>query len=251
MSFSRFQGRACLKVRPLVAGGGGIHEMSSTEPGLGEANGGLSESLVTVLAPTSAASEAYRIVKARLLYALRDAPMKVIVVTSPCAREGKSTTCANLAVVLAQAGKNTLVMDCDLRNPVMHKFFGVPNLYGVVDALVYEDDLPGDWWQKPMPRLKVATVGLVPPDPTELVGSRRFADLLRDAREMFDYVLIDAPPVGPLSDWTILATQADGVLLVLDAHNTRRNALREAVRSLESVGARILGTVTNKMKGDG
>jgi Mrp family chromosome partitioning ATPase len=68
---------------------------------------------------------------------------------------------------------------------------------------------------------------------------------------MFDYVLIDAPPVGPLSDWTILATQADGVLLVLDAHNTRRNALREAVRSLESVGARILGTVTNKMKGDG
>ena len=98
-------------------------------------NGDLSDSLVTVLDPPSAASEAYRTVRTSLLYSQVDTLPKVIVITSPGLKEGKSTICANLGVVLAQAGKNTLVMDCDLRKPAIHKILGIRNFYGVVDAL--------------------------------------------------------------------------------------------------------------------
>ena len=147
-----------------------------------EANGDRSEGLVTVLNPNSAASEADRTVRTSLLYSQVDAPPKVIVITSPGNQEGKSTICANLGVVLAQAGKNTLVMDCDLRKPAMHKIFGMRNHYGVVDAVGDEVKLPKTWWQEPVPGLKVATAGAVPPNPAELLGSKRFAQLLAQAR---------------------------------------------------------------------
>lgn len=212
-------------------------------------DGDLSDRLVTVLDPASVASEAYRTLRTSLLYALVDAPPKVVVVTSPGSAEGKSTTCANLAVVLAQAGKSTLVIDCDLRKPSMHKIFGLRNFVGVVDALAKELDLRG-LWHEPLPNLKVVTTGPIPPNPAELVGSRRFAQILVRMREEFDYVIIDSPPVGLVSDPMVLATQGDGVLLVLDAQHTRKGTLRQAVRSLESVGAKILGTVMNNAQAE-
>lgn len=95
----------------------------------------LSGRLVTLIGPTSVAAEAYRTLRANLLYALVDNPPKVIVMTSPGPQEGKSTTCANLGVVLAQADKRTLIIDCDLRKPVVHKVFGMRNIHGVVDVL--------------------------------------------------------------------------------------------------------------------
>lgn len=204
---------------------------------------------MTLLDPASVASEAYRTLRTSLLYALVDAPPKVVVVTSPGSAEGKSTTCANLAVVLAQAGKSTLVIDCDLRKPSMHKIFGLRNFAGVVDALARELDLR-EIWHEPLPNLKVVTTGSIPPNPAELVGSRRFAQVLGRMREEFDYVIIDSPPVGLVSDPMVLATQGDGVLLVLDAQHTRKGSLRQAVRSLESVGAKILGTVMNNAKAE-
>src|SRR5215217_2944900 len=209
--------------------------------------------LVTALDPTSAAAEAYRTLRTNLLYgAFLDEPAKVIVLTSPGPGEGKSTTCANLGVVLAQAGKNTLILDCDFRKPVLHRLFGVRNVRGVVDALAGERKLQENW-KEPMEGLKVVTVGPVPPNPTELLGTRRFSELLASLREEFDYVLIDAPPVGMVSDPAILATQGDGVLLVSDAQNTRKGSVRQAMRSLEAVGAPVLGTVMNNVevpKGD-
>jgi len=207
-------------------------------------DGDLSDRLVTLLDPSSVASEAYRTLRTSLLYAVVDAPPKVVVVTSPGGAEGKSTTCANLAVVLAQAGKSTLVIDCDLRKPSMHKIFGLRNFTGVVDALARELDLR-EIWHEPLANLKVVTTGPIPPNPAELVGSRRFAQILGRMREEFDYVILDSPPVGLVSDPMVLSTQGDGVLLVLDSQHTRRNSLRQAVRSLESVGAKILGTVMN------
>jgi capsular exopolysaccharide synthesis family protein len=209
--------------------------------------------LVTALDPTSAAAEAYRTLRTNLLYgAFLDEPAKVIVLTSPGPGEGKSTTCANLGVVLAQAGKNTLILDCDFRKPVIHRLFGFRNVRGVVDALVGERKLQENW-KEPMEGLKVVTVGPIPPNPTELLGTRRFSELLASLREEFDYVLIDAPPVGMVSDPAILATQGDGVLLISDAQNTRKGAVRHAMRSLEAVGAPVLGTVMNNVevpKGD-
>jgi capsular exopolysaccharide synthesis family protein len=203
--------------------------------------------LVTILDPTSAASEAYRTLRTNLLYGLGDTPPKVIVLASPDPGKGKSTTCANLGVVLAQAGKSTLILDCDLRRPVIHRFFGLRNLHGVTDVLVGERSLQ-QVWHEPVEGLRVAPVGSVPPNPTEILGSRRFSEFLTSVREEFDYVLIDTPPMGSVSDSVILATQGDGVLLVLDAQNTRKRSVRQAMRTLNAVGANVLGTVMNNFK---
>ena len=203
--------------------------------------------LITLADPAGAGSEDYRALRTSLLYGFVDEPPKVVVVTSPGPQEGKSTTCANLGVVLAQAGKNTLVLDCDFRRPSIHKVFGLRNLYGAVNVLGGDSEMR-DVWHEPLPGLKVVTVGTIPNSPAELVGSKRFAGLVEEARREFDYVLLDAPPTGAVSDPAILATQGDGALLVLDAQKTRKRSLRKARRDLEAVGAKVLGTVMNKVK---
>ena len=208
--------------------------------------------LVTMLDARSVASEAYRTLRTNLLYALVDNPPKIIVLTSPGPSEGKSTTCANLGVVLAEAGKKVLIIDCDLRKPVIHKFFGLRNLHGIVDVMIGARELPGVW-AEPVAGMKVVPAGPLPPNPTELLGTRRWSELIANLREEFDYILIDAPPVGPVSDPAILATQADGVLLIVDAQKTRKGSVRQAMRSLVSVRANVLGTVMNNVepsKGD-
>ena len=205
-----------------------------------------SHRLVVTTDPNSAAAEAYRTLRTNLLYSFVDTPPKVIVFTSAGAREGKSTTCANLAVVMAQAGKSTLLMDCDYRKPVIHKIFGLHNMRGMTDVLAGERSLEEVSYE-PQNELKVLTVGPVPPNPAELLGSKRFADFLAKVRQEFDYVLVDAAPVGLVSDPAILASQGDGVVLVLDAEHTRKGAFRGAMRSLEAVGANMLGTVMNNV----
>jgi capsular exopolysaccharide synthesis family protein len=225
---------------------------SLPEKGVQKATDGrdLSESLITAWDPTDAASEAYRRLRTNLLYAFVDAPPNVIMVTSPGSAEGKSTVCANLGVVLAQVGKNTLIVDCDLRRPTMREIFGLPGNNGLVNVLVGERALQ-DVYQEPLPdvELKVLTAGVLPPNPAELLDSRRFSELLATVRAEFDYVLVDSSPVGMVSDPIILATQVDGVLLTLDAHKTRRGDVRRAMRGLRTVGANVLGTVMNRVIG--
>ena len=203
---------------------------------------------IAILDPANVASEAYRTLRTNLLYSRVDTPQKkVIVLTSAGPHEGKSTTCANLAVVLAQAGKDTLLVDCDLRKPIIHRMFGLSNVWGMVSILMGERDLQQTCTEV-LSGLKVVTTGPIPPDPSELLGSQRFAEFLADVRERFDYVLIDSPPVRAVSDPVILAAQADGVLLVLDAQATRKASFGQAKRSLEAVGATVLGTVMNNVK---
>lgn len=209
----------------------------------------LSGRLVTIMEPTSTAAEAYRTLRTNLFYAITDAPPRVVALTSAGPREGKSTTCANLGVVLAQADKSILIVDCDFRKPVVHKIFGLRNLRGVVNVLAGEHALQ-EIWQEPLSGLKVATVGPLPPNPAELLSSSRFAQFIEQVRREFDYVLIDAPPVELVSDSAILATQSDGVLFVVDAQKTRKRAVRQSMRSLGAVGATVLGTVMNNAKGD-
>jgi capsular exopolysaccharide synthesis family protein len=206
----------------------------------------LQERLAMVLDPTSPSAEAYRTLRTNLMYALVDAPPKTLVLTSPGSREGKSTTCANLGVALAQANKKVLLLDCDLRKPVVHKTFGVRNLGGLVNVLVKEVELQ-EVWREPLPNLNVVPAGPPPLNPSELLSSKTFAELLARVRREFDYVLMDAPPVAAVSDATVLATHADGVLLVFDAQRTRKVALRRTVSRLETVGARMLGTIMNNV----
>jgi capsular exopolysaccharide synthesis family protein len=203
--------------------------------------------VVSLVDPAGAASEAYRAMRTSLFYSRLDTPPKVILIASFGREEGKSTVCANLGVVLAQAGKDVLILDCDFRRPAMHEVFGLPRSRGIVNVLAGDHALEAAY-QEVLPGLKVLTAGPLPPSPAELLLSHRLADLLVVARERFDYVLVDSPPIKLFSDASVLAAQADGVLLTLDAQKTRKGDLRRAVRTLNAVGANVLGTVMNKAK---
>lgn len=209
-------------------------------------NGDYSARLAPALNPNGVVAEAYRTLRTHLLYSYMEKSSKVLVLTSPGPGEGKSTTCANLGVVLAQAGKDTLIVDCDLRKPEIHKFFALRNMWGIGDILAGRQSLQSVL-EEPYPGLKVMPGGSRPPNPTELLQSKRFTQSLEQMRQEFDYVLIDSPPVGFVSDPTILAMQADGVLLVLDAQHTRKASVRRSIRSMQAVGVNVIGTVMNNV----
>jgi receptor protein-tyrosine kinase len=208
------------------------------------------ERLLTILDPDSVTAEGYRTLRTNLLHAAVGNPAKVIVITSFAGGEGKSMTCANLAVALAQVGKYTLALDCDFRKPQLHRYFGLRNLQGTVDLVAGERSLQ-EVAEEPLEGLKVVSVGPIPPNPADLLDSERFAKFLTDMREVFDYVLIDTPPLAMFSDPVILAAQSDGVLLVIDAQNTRKVSVGQCMRSLQTVGANVLGTVMNNVEASG
>ena len=222
---------------------------SDKRSGQGE-DGDFAEHLVMLHNSTSVAAEAYRTLRTNLLYGFGDNPPKTIVLTSPGPREGKSTTCANLGVVLAQAGKKTLIVDCDLRKPVMHKAFQLRNVWGLVDLLAGEYELQRVL-QQATSNLFVLSAGPPLQNPGEVLSSKSFATFLSRVREEFEYVLIDSTPVQLVADPAILAPQSDGVLLVLDAENRRKRAVRQSMRALEVVRANIIGTVINKLQAEG
>ena len=201
--------------------------------------------LVTISDPTGAAAESHRSLRTNLSYAAHSA--QAIVITSPGPADGKSTICANLGVALAQADKSTLIVDCDFRNPAMHKIFGVHNVHGLEDVLREERSLQ-EVWQEPLPGLKVLPVGAIPPDPAKLIDSKRFADFIDSSRRDFDYILIDAAPMELVSDPVVIATHVDGVLLVIDVQRTDKKSVRQAVHSMQAVGVNVLGTVMNRGK---
>jgi capsular exopolysaccharide synthesis family protein len=205
---------------------------------------GFPKELVTILDPAGVASEAYRILRTNLFYAQVDSPPKVIVLTSAGPGEGTTTTVANLGVTLAQAGKNTLILDCDLRNSRLHRMFGARNTKGLVDILIGTDNVQ-EVWQEPVSGLKLISTGPPPPYPAELLSSQRLVRFLDETRRVFDYVLVDTPPVG-VSESAVLAANGDAVLLILDPQRTRKGSLRRALHSLQGVGANVLGTLMNK-----
>ena len=203
--------------------------------------------MIALSGPGSAASEAYRALRTNLLYPSAGDPPTVIVVSSSKPGEGKSTICANLAVALAQAEKDVLLVDGVLWKPMLHEFFTLPNTRGLVSVLMKQCSIE-DAWYEPMPKLKVLTAGPEPHDSTDLLGSERFALFMHRVRVSFDFVLVDAPPVDLVSDTAMLAAHSDGVLLVIDAKKTPKSSVRQSVRSLETVGVDVLGTVMTNYK---
>ena len=208
-----------------------------------EQRNGFSGGLVAAREPAGVASEAYRVLRTKLLYPLAGSPPKVIVLTSADRREGRTTTAANLGATLAQAGNKVLVVDCDLRNPALHRMLGLKNTRGLANILLGEQRAQ-EVWQEPIPGLKLISAGPLPPDPTDLLSSRRLTQLLEEMRQEFDYVLVDTPPVGP-ADSFVLTAHADAVLLIVHSERTRKEALQQALRDLQSVEANVLGTVVN------
>jgi capsular exopolysaccharide synthesis family protein len=204
----------------------------------------LTEHLIVVSDPYNAAAESYRTLRTNLLHTSVEDSLRVILVTSPGRGEGKTHTCANLSVALTQAGKNTLAVDCDLRSPNLHRYFGLDNVQGIVDVLMGKRN-PQEVWEESVNGLKVLSTGPILIDPTELLYSWRFSEFIASVQEEFDYVVLDSPAVGIVSDPLILATQSDGVLLVLDAQNTPKVAVWRSARSLKTVRAPVIGTVVN------
>ena len=210
-----------------------------------------SESLVTLTNPRSPVSEAYRTLRTNLEFSSLDKPIKTMVVTSPGLGEGKSTTLANLAVTLAQAEKEVILVDCDLRRPSQHEIFGLSNGVGLT-TMVMDDGA-----MKDPPLLDTGVAGLrllpsgpLPPNPSELVGSRRMAEIISVLGERSDIALFDAPPVVAVTDAAVLASRVDGVLLVIKAGATKRDHAQRAKALLEKVNAHLLGVVLNNIKMD-
>lgn len=208
------------------------------------------QKLVTLSDPRSPAAEAYRSLRTNLEFSSLDEPLRTMVVTSPAPEAGKSTTLANLAVTLAQAGRQVILVDCDLRRPSLHEIFGISNSTGLTSVILDDTTSALPLRETGVAGLRLLTSGPLPPNPAELLGSRRMADLIRSLCEQADMVLFDAPPVIAVTDAAILASQVDGVLLVLKAGVTRREHAQRARAALDKVNARLVGTVLNNVKLD-
>ena len=225
--------------------------------------------LIALTEPRSPITEAYRELRTNLQFSALDLPLKTILVTSASPCEGKSITAANLAIVMAQGGYSVLLVDADLRRPVLHKLFNLNNGRGLTTWLVGSEtrlnELPGlgsGWMQNSgalsedlktfsqatrIAGLRVITSGGLPPNPSEVLGSERMRQFLNEAQHAFDVVIIDSPPCGAVTDPVVLSQVVDGVLLVLDAHSTVRQAARRASENLRNVNARLVGMVINRL----
>ncbi len=207
--------------------------------------------LVTLTQPRSAAAEAYRTLRTSLEFSSLDHPLTTLVVTSATSDEGKSTTLANLGVALAQAGRRVAVVDADLRRPSLHTLFGLPNTAGLTSMLLDEAQMAQPPFQAgPTPGLRVLTSGPLPPNPAELLASRRIEAILQRLREEADMVLFDAPPLMAVSDAAVLAARVDGVILVVQAEKTKREHVQRAKAQLERVHAHLVGAVLTDVKPD-
>ena len=195
--------------------------------------------------PRSQAAEMCRAIRTNLLFMSPDKPFRTVVVSSAGPSEGKSTVVINLGMVMAQTGSRVLLMDTDMRRPRLHKAFGVPDDRGVSSLVVGEGTLEGAIKSTDVPNLFVLPCGPLPPNPAELLHTRAFSELLGKLRERFDCVLLDSPPLGPVSDALVLSKQTDGILLVLKAGTTHREQAKRAIRSLRDVKARVIGALLN------
>lgn len=203
-------------------------------------------SLITHEQTKSPISEAYRTLRTNVQFTSVDSKTKKIMITSSGPREGKSTTVANLAVSIAQAGKSVLVIDADLRNPSQHKLFQIGNSEGLSSFLIQDQDERSFIKETIVPGVKVLTGGPIPPNPAELVGSQRMKRLIKEVSEQFDVVLIDTPPIIAVTDAAILAQEVDGVILVIASGEVNKEYAQRAKEQLDIVGAKILGAVINK-----
>ncbi|MDT4986659.1 MAG: tyrosine-protein kinase [Micromonosporaceae bacterium] len=195
--------------------------------------------------PYAPRAEAFRKIRTGLQFVDVDTAHKVVLITSSVAGEGKTTTACNLAITIAQSGKRVLLIDADLRRPRAARYLGLPGGVGLTSVLVGTaglDDAVQGWGDDLM---SVLASGPIPPNPSEILGSRHMRELLDRLRDTYDLVLIDAPPVLPVTDAATTAAACDGVVVVVRHGVTRREELTATVAALRTVDAKLLGTVLN------
>lgn len=161
--------------------------------------------------------------------------------------EGKSTTAANLAIVYAQSDKKVLLIDGDLRKPTMHKTFNLSNRWGLTSLLTGKVTINEVIRETQIDNLEVLAAGPIPPNPSEILSSKKMEDLLEELKGKYDMIIMDTPPVLAVTDAQILSTKCDGVVLVLTSGRVKRDFAIKAKANLDHVNARILGVVLNNV----
>lgn len=195
--------------------------------------------------PSSLMAEAYRSIRTSLLLSSSGRPPKTVVVTSAMPSEGKTATAINLAISLTQTGSKVVLIDADMRKPRIHSVFSIGNSVGLSAFLTGTSNLKEAIYETPVPGLMIIPCGVTPPNPGELILSTGFRKMLETLAEYFEYIVLDSPPVGNVSDARILAVTADSTILVIKAFSTSRNHAREAVAHLTNAHARVGGVVLN------
>lgn len=207
--------------------------------------------LLTQTGQQSPRAESFRQLRTNLQFANVSGGAKTVVVTSSIPGEGKSTTATNLAIALAQAGQSVCLVDADLRRPMINEYLGLDRSVGLTTALVGAADvntLLQHWGDDD---LYILASGQIPPNPSELLGSQEMVDLIGRLEIAFDTVVIDAPPLLPVTDAAVLSRHVGGVVLVASAQRVRRNELEKSLSALEMVGSNILGVVLNRLPAKG
>ena len=204
--------------------------------------------MITYHDTKSLISEAYRNLRTSILLSSGAGhPPKVLLVTSSQRGEGKTTTAANIAVTLAQTGDRVVLLDCDIRNPRVHRIMEMSNQAGMSTFLSGNSELSGLIQETKIPNLFVITAGPIPPNPAELLGSARMKQALVLLAESFDHIVIDSPPVLAVTDARILAPLVDGVILVIKGGETPKEAVQRTKRLLQEVHGHLIGTLLNNV----
>lgn len=197
--------------------------------------------------PKSPVSEAYRSIRTNIEFSNVDEDIKVIMVTSSKQNEGKSTVISNLAVSFASLeDKKVLIIDCDLRNPTVHRTFGISNIYGMTDILLGYKTFEECVGSIVSSNLDILTTGKIAPNPSEILGSSRMREFINSIRDSYDYIFIDTPPIGIVTDAGVMSSFVDGTVLVIASKETDIEMVKIAKERLNQVNAKILGCVLNK-----
>lgn len=206
--------------------------------------------LVTATNPKAPISEAYRTLRTNVQFSAIDEQIKILMVASAQSGEGKTTTVSNLAVTYAQEGRRVLLIDTDLRKPSIHQVFRVSNHAGLSSVLAGQYVVQEIIHKTSIYNLDVLSSGPIPPNPSEMLGSKKMSSLLEELRGIYDIILFDTPPVLVVTDAMILSSLCDGVIMVVSSGKVKKENVKKAKARLEHVNARLLGVVFNNLQLD-
>lgn len=201
-------------------------------------------SLIAHQSPKSIMAEAYRTLRTNIIFSFQGRFKKSLLITSAVSGEGKTSTLINLGITIAQSDQKVLLIDSDLRQPALHRIFKLDKSPGLTTALKGELPLEASVRASQIPNLSLLTSGDLPPNPSELLGSS-MRNLLGKAKEKFDIILLDSPPVITVTDAVVLATIVDAVILIVQTYGPVREMVQEAISRLNNVNANILGVAIN------
>lgn len=206
------------------------------------------DKIISLKKPKSPIAEAYRGIRSSIEFFNIDKQLKVIGITSSIQNEGKSTVISNLAVNFAKLDKKVLIMEGDLRNPSVHKMFKISNINGLTDILLGKKNFTECAHCTEIKNLHILTCGPIPTNPSEMLSSNKIKNFVDGLREHYDYIFIDAPPIGIVTDAGIISTYTDGCIFVVGSGEVDIEMAKISKERLEKVGANILGVILNKFK---